>query len=65
MDQVTIQTIIEGGILITLIFLGDKLIGVLRSVANSLNNIDTSTREIANNTSTGGSDPKKTPPPNQ
>ena len=39
MDNLTFQTIIEGGILITLVYLGTRLIGVLQGIATSLNNI--------------------------
>lgn len=62
MDQITIQTIIEGGILITLIFLGGRLIGVLKGSANSLDEISDSLKSIDSKTSDGGNDPKHHPP---
>ena len=62
MDQITIQTIIEGGILITLIFLGGRLIGVLKGAADSLDDINETLKSI-NKTVGGGNNPPDHPPP--
>ncbi|MEP6683415.1 MAG: hypothetical protein ABJA35_09150 [Parafilimonas sp.] len=55
MDNVTFQTIIEGGILFTLIFLGTMLIGKLQGIINSINEF--------NDTVKGGTKPPPPPPP--
>jgi hypothetical protein len=55
MDQVTFQTIIEGGILVTLIFLGITLIGKVQGIINSIDQL--------NDTVRGGSKPPPPPPP--
>lgn len=62
MDQLTFQTIIEGGILITLVFFGTKLIAVLQGIATSLNNIDGSVRSLDAKTAPGGSKSEHTNP---
>ena len=46
MDQVTIQTIIEGGILIVLVYLGTRLIAVLENINGQLKQISGSLDEI-------------------
>jgi hypothetical protein len=55
MDQLTFQTIIEGGILVTLIFLGSALIGKIQGIINSIDQL--------NDTVKGGSKPPPPPPP--
>lgn len=55
MDNVTFQTIIEGGILLTLIFLGGILIAKVQGIVNSIDQL--------NNTVKGGTKPPPPPPP--
>lgn len=62
MDQLTFQTIIDGGILVTLIFLGGVLIGKIQGVINSLNNINGTLNDL--DKTVGGGDKPKDPPPN-
>jgi hypothetical protein len=55
MDNVTFQTIIEGGILFTLIFLGSMLIRKVQGIINSIDEL--------NDTVKGGNKPPPPPPP--
>lgn len=61
MDQLTFETIILGGILITLIFLGGKLIGKIQGIIDSLDDINKSIQEL-NRTVSGGNVPPPPPP---
>lgn len=49
MDQVTIQTILEGLILIILIFIGGVLVKILRVVTKTGNDVDAIARDTVKN----------------